>query len=107
MNVNDLGKTYLVDDCQSFILNDFLKQYKLKLKELFLQSKLELLGNNITLALSKTGNEGTRFWFCCPTCNTRVAILYLHPFTKVMGCRRCLNLEYRKRRYKGMVEGDL
>lgn len=106
MMANDLGKL-LVEDCQKFLLNDFLKQYKLNLKELILQSKLELLDSNITLTYSKTGNEGTRFWFCCPTCNTRVGILYLRPFTKIIGCRKCLNLEYRKRRYKGMVESQL
>jgi hypothetical protein len=33
-----------------------------------------------------------------------VGILYVHPITHAVGCRTCLGLEYRKRRFKGMAE---
>jgi hypothetical protein len=29
----------------------------------------------------------------------------VHPLTSAIGSRKCLGLEYRSRRYKGMIEG--
>jgi hypothetical protein len=46
-------------------------------------------------------------WFKCPLCGSRVGVLFRHPAANTVGCRRCLKLEYRKRRYKGMVENTL
>lgn len=104
LNPNDLGKKYLVEECQKIRIEDFLKVYRNKLKELILTSELEVSGLKIELSISKTCYNGIRFWFRCPLCEKRVGVLLKHPLTNKIGCRRCLNLEYRKRRYKGMIE---
>ena len=106
LNPNDLGKKYLVEECQKIRIEDFLKTYRNKLKELVLTSELEVLGLKIELTTSKTCYNGIRFWFKCPLCERRVGVLLKHPLTNEIGCRQCLNLEYRKRKYKGMIEGE-
>jgi len=107
LNPNDLGRKCLVEECQKIRIEDFLKTYRNKLKELVLASELEILGLKIELTTSKTCYNGIRFWFKCPLCKKRAGVLLKHPLTYEIGCRQCLNLEYRKRRYKGMIEGKL
>ena len=104
MNVNNLGSILLVDDCQKVAVSDLLRDYKAKLKETILKSQFEMLNENVLILTSKTGNGGLRFWFMCPRCKRRVGVLLKHPLQNVLGCRTCLNLEYKSRRYKGMVE---
>jgi len=107
LNPNDLGRKCLVEECQKIRIEDFLKTYRNKLKELVLASELEILGLKIELTTSKTCYNGIRFWFKCPLCKRRAGVLLKHPLTYEIGCRQCLNLEYRKRRYKGMIETKL
>ena len=107
LNPNDLGKKYLIEECQKIRIEYFLKTYRDKLKKLILTSELEISGLKIELTTSKTWRNGIRFWFECPLCNKRVGVLFRHPLTNKIGCRECLNLEYRKRLYKGMVEENL
>ncbi len=102
LNPNNLG--VLVEGCQKIKISDFLRKSKIKLKEAIVKSELEIEGLNIGLAISKTNYNGTRFWFKCPLCNLRVGVLFKHPLSDRIGCRKCLNLEYQKRRYKGMIE---
>lgn len=104
MNVNNLGSILLVDDCQKVAVSDLLRDYKAKLKETILKSQFEMLNENVMIITSKTGNGGLRFWFMCPSCKRRVGVLLKHPLQNVLGCRTCLNLEYKSRRYKGMIE---
>ena len=106
LNPNDLGRKCLVEECQKIRIEDFLKTYRNKLKELVLASELEILGLKIEQTTSKTCYNGIRFWFKCPLCKRRAGVLLKHPLTYEIGCRQCLNLEYRKRRYKGMIEGE-
>lgn len=101
---NNLGKTFLVEECSKIRVEDFLKQYRGKLKEHVLNSELEAYGWNIALTTSKTYYNGVRLWFKCPLCGLRVGVLFRHPLNSMVGCRKCLKLEYRKRRYKGMIE---
>ena len=101
---NDFGKTYLVEQCQKVPIKNFLKSYRGKMKELFLASELEEAGIKVELTASRGNFGGILFWFKCPKCDRRIGVLFMHPVTGVLGCRKCLNLEYRKRRYKGMVE---
>jgi hypothetical protein len=66
------------------------------------------IGNqSISLTVSKTRFNGLRYWFSCPMCQRRVGVLYVHPLTSEVGCRHCLKLDYRSRRYKGMIENNL
>ena len=104
MKPNDFGKKILTDQCQQLKLNDFIVQVKQDLKKALLQSSIETNGYQITLISSKTGFGGTRYWFSCPACQKRVGVLYKHPITEMIGCRVCLGLDYRKRRFKGMTE---
>lgn len=102
LNPNDLG--LLVEGCQKIKISDFLGKCRERLKEALIKSELEILGLSIELTTSKTCYNGIRFWFKCPLCGGRVGVLFKHPLNDTIGCRKCLNLEYKKRRYKGMVE---
>ena len=103
---NDLGKKYLVEQCQKIQIKDFLKSYREQLKELILTSSLELLGLKIKLITSTTRYNGIRFWFECPLCKKRAGVIFKHPLSNKIGCRQCLNLEYKARQHKGMIEGN-
>lgn len=104
MKPNDFGKKLLTDQCQQIRVSSFVKQVKQELKEALLQSHIEASGYHLTLNRSKTGFGGTRYWFSCPLCQRRSGVLYKHPVSKILGCRRCLGLDYREHRYKGMIE---
>jgi len=104
LNPNDFGKTFLVEECQKIKIDDFLKVCRAQLKKFTLDMEIQELGLKIDLATSKTCFNGTRFWFACPLCNKKVGVLFTHPVNNKMGCRTCLGLDYRKRRYKGMIE---
>jgi hypothetical protein len=101
---NNLGKKYLVDQCLGISISGYLKKAKKELKELVINSQLELDGINIELVTSQTNYKGLRYWFKCPICYRRTGKLYKHPISLILGCRRCLRLEYRCRKYKGMLE---
>jgi len=107
LNPNNSGKKYLTDQCQSINISTYLRVIKEQLKELLIKSELEADGFNIELVISNTNYNGVRFWFKCPLCGKRVGKLYKHPISQIMGCRGCLGLEYRSRRYKGMVENSI
>ncbi|KKS12528.1 MAG: hypothetical protein UU67_C0051G0002 [Candidatus Daviesbacteria bacterium GW2011_GWB1_41_5] len=107
MTVNDLGKNLLIEDCHKVAVSDVLQKYKATLKENLLHSQFEMMSANVCLTTSHTGNKGTRFWFVCPNCGRRVGVLLIHPLQGQLGCRKCLNLEYKKRRFKGMLESKI
>lgn len=104
MNPNDSGKTFLVEECQRITMHEYLARAKNNLKEILLASETSILDIPIGFTTSRTGFGGTRHWFVCPTCSRRVGVLFAHPTTHQIGCRTCLGLEYRSRRYKGMTE---
>ena len=105
LNPNNLG--LLVEECKKIKISDFLKKSKVGLKEALIKSELEIDGLSIELKTSKTGYNGVRFWFKCPLCGLRAGVLFRHPVNEAIGCRQCLKLEYRKRRYKNMIENRL
>lgn len=104
MNVNNLGNTFLVEDCQKVAVSDLLRDYKTKLKETILRAQFEMLNENVLITTSKTGNGGLRFWFMCPRCKRRSGVLLKHPLQNILGCRLCLKPKYKSRRFKGMIE---
>ena len=104
MKPNDFGKTFLVEECQRVEINTFLRTAKLKIKEVLINSELNAQGLSILLISTQTGFGGVRYWFKCPACAERVGTLFVHPVSQNLGCRECLGLEYKKRRFKGMVE---
>jgi hypothetical protein len=102
---NDYGN--LVEGCRKIRLSDLLRAYRSDVKQILLQSKLDAMGVQIELTTTKINNGGTRFWMKCPLCNRKASVLYVHPLSQLLGCRNCLNLEYRSHRYKGMIENNL
>jgi len=46
----------------------------------------------IEVSWSRCRYGSMRPWFCCPSCNNRVAVLYFA--SDAFACRRCLNLAY-------------
>lgn len=103
----DSGKTILVEQCRKISVNEVIETVKPKLKEQLIQMELDANGLEIELTTSKTRFKGNRIWFKCPMCRNRIGVLYQHPLSNVLGCRDCLNLEYKSRRYKGMIEETL
>ncbi len=100
---NHLGK-FLVEECERVAVKEFLDVAKLKLKRVLIKSEIKASGYNIQLDETKLHFGGIRLWFKCPICDGRRGVLFKHPATKSLGCRRCLSLEYKKRRYKNMIE---
>ena len=107
MKPHDLGKTFLVEECQRISISPFTKRAKDRLKEVLIASEIETSGMKLELTTSIVGFGGKRYWFKCPMCQSRVGVVFIHPIDAQVGCRTCLGLEYRKRRYKGMMEGAL
>lgn len=101
---NDLGEKFIVEECRKVSISALIKATKNKLKESLLKTELEYWDLNIQLGSTNTHKGGFRYWFKCPTCNNNVSAIYLHPITNKIGCRNCLNLRYKKSRFKGMVE---
>jgi hypothetical protein len=105
MNPNDLGKI-LVEDCQKISMCEYLSRARKKLKEVLISSELSIFDTPIGFKTTNTGFGGIRHWFECPICGRRAGVLFAHPVSQKIGCRLCLGLEYRKRRYKGMIENS-
>jgi hypothetical protein len=71
--------------------------------ETLLAAEIEAAGTPLSFTTSQS-TYGLRYWLKCPSCAKRAGNLYVHPITAIVGCRTCLGLEYRKRRFKGMAE---
>lgn len=104
---HNLGERFLVEECRKISISAFLKTANAKLKEALISSEVEANDMVVEFSASTTPFGGKRYWFKCPSCGLRVGTLFVHPLTQEMACRICLNLEYRARRYKGMVENSL
>ncbi len=103
----DLGITGLIESCQKIQINDLLRICRHDIKHILLKSEIKALGLRIELVESKTGFGGIRLWFKCPICQGRRGILFQQPTSKILGCRQCLGLKYRKQRYKNMLESKV
>lgn len=100
----DLGNSFVTENCFKINVDELVSNAQKELKRRLLQSQVEALGIDIDFTTSKTKFNGERLWFVCPNCKRRVGVLYKYPIEEVVGCRSCLNLYYRKQRFKGMVE---
>lgn len=106
MMPNNSGEKTLVENCQKFSIDKYIKEIRDKIKHELIVNKIGINGLNTKLVYSKTGFGGSRIWFMCPICKARIGNVYLHPINNKIGCRKCLNLEYRSRRYHKMIEGQ-
>lgn len=104
INPYDLGDFQLVDNAMKINIDELVDRVKKELKIRLLQAKIEALGIEVSLTTSKTRFNGDRFWFLCPMCQIKVGTLYKHPLQNILGCRNCLELKYKKQRFKGMIE---
>lgn len=104
LNPNDLGTFTTVENAPKIQIKDLLKQCRDGFKKSMITSQLEMMGIQTELTTTRTRFNGIRFWFQCPQCKRRVGVLFKHPIWAIMSCRLCLNLHYRKQRYKGMIE---
>ncbi len=102
----DLGTSLTVETCPKIKIDDLLKQCREGFKKTMMTSQLKVMGIDVELIAAETKYNGVRFWFKCPLCERRVGVLFKHPVSQSIGCRICLNLCYRKQRYKGMVENS-
>ncbi len=107
MKPNNLGKKYLVEQCQRINITDYNRQVRNQIKGLLISSQIQLEGEQVELATSQTNYKGLRYWFKCPICGNRAGVLFKHIISQILGCRVCLGLEYRCRRYKGMIESKV
>lgn len=101
---NDLGQFNLVENCQKIKIDDIVRRVNREVKHQVLKSQVEVMGFELNFITSRTRFNGTRYWFACPVCENRVGIIYKHPVSAQVGCRSCLKIQYRKQRYKGMIE---
>ena len=53
--------------------------------------------NEVSLITTPCNLGGVRYWFACPDCWSRVAVLYLAPGDVHFRCRHCNNLSYHSR----------
>ncbi len=106
MKPNDFGKI-TVEDCQRLPITACLKAFQTQMKMAFLKSSLETAGIKIGLATTETGFGGVRYWFICPGCGKRIGVILIHPMTGKIGCRKCIEVEYRGKRFKGMIEDSM
>lgn len=104
MSPIDSGTLFLVEECRRIDFRVVNREAREKLLETLLIAEIKSLGFELPLSTSKTGYGGVRYWFACPLCLKRKRVVYVHPETHIVGCRKCLGLEYRSRRFKGMVE---
>jgi len=51
----------------------------------------------VSLVTTPCNFGGERYWFACPSCGQRVAVLYRAPGDVYFRCRYCNNLSYRSR----------
>lgn len=106
MNPNDSGK-FTVEKCRKISISDYIRQFRTQFKEAVVSSVAESVGTEIGIATTRTGFGGIRFWFVCPHCERKIGIILVHPISGMIGCRRCLGVDYTSRRYKGMAEAKL
>ncbi|QQG43971.1 MAG: hypothetical protein HYW86_03855 [Candidatus Roizmanbacteria bacterium] len=104
LNPCDLGTNFIAENCYKIKIDDLVRKAQKELKITLLNAQIEALGIIVNLTTSRTKFNGEKFWFICPNCNKRVGMLYKHPLEDVIGCRCCLNLKYKKQRFKGMIE---
>ena len=101
------GNKFLVEDCQRVSISAYHRKAMEKLKGTLIATEIEMGNLSVELIPSRTAFNGIRYWLKCPKCSRRVGVLFVHPLKGELGCRKCLNLEYKSRRYKGMVEMQL
>ena len=104
-NNNNFGRKYLVEECKNIRIDDLVRKAKVEVLESLVRGLIEVEGYQVGLTNHVLHHGGKRLWFECPICKCKCGIIYKHPTkNSLVGCRLCLDLEYRCRRFKGMLE---
>jgi hypothetical protein len=105
---NNSGEKNLVENCKKVSITEIISEMRKSFQTTILQTTIEIGNQQIKITTQKLHHGGSRFSFVCPLCNLPVRIIFQHPTEgHLVGCRKCLNLEYKCRRYKGMVENNI
>lgn len=103
----DLGNILLNENCFKIRIDDLVREANKGLKTRLIKGYVEVLGVEVGFTTSKTKFGGERIWFICPNCKRRIGTLYKHALEEIAGCRLCLNLKYKRQRFKGMIESSI
>ena len=105
MKRNDYGNFNINDLTTSISVDEVVKALRIQFEQSLIDSPISVGDIQVSLSQSFTGHGGHRYWFICPSCNSRVAKLYCQ--SPIVACRHCLRIKYRTSRYKGMIENGL
>lgn len=103
LNPNDLGKYFVAENCRKIRIEEYLRQARISLRKAIVEAQMTVNGHTVKLSQSKTHFGGIRLWFNCPECHQRRGVLYQHPFSANLACRKCMGIMYKQQRYKGMT----
>lgn len=99
INTYDLGKT--TDSLRAVKIDELVRKARDEFKDQFIKSRIDINGKQIEVTTTNTRFGGRRIWFICPICKDKKGVIYADP---ILGCRICLNLKYKKQRYRRMIE---
>ncbi len=100
LEANYWGKNYL-EQFSKITIKSVFKKLEMQLREELLKAELE----GIEIVYTKANYGWYRTWFKCPVCEIKVFTLY--DINWEFKCRKCSWLQYKKQRYKGMIEGSI
>jgi hypothetical protein len=104
---NNYARKYLVGECQKIHIDLIVQAARKNIIPQLESGSAEIDGTRIAFTSKPLHHGGKRLWLLCPLCGLMVGVIYKHPVSGLVGCRHCLNLEYRCRVRKGMVENSL
>ena len=104
---NNYGKKYLVEDCPSIRIDKVVNDSKKLVLRSLVVGFAEIDGVKVRIRTSKLHHGGNRLWFECPMCKQKKGVIYRHPVDSNIGCRKCLNLDYKSHKCKGMIETEV
>lgn len=102
MNPIDLGNYLVLENCHKVEVSHIIKEMEQQIRVMLRASQIEFEDQLIQLASTNTNFNGQRTWLVCPNCQTKRSVLYKHPISGTLECRKCMGITYSKQRYKGM-----
>ena len=97
---NYLGRKYL-EQYNKITIKEILQKVTLEVQKQILDIELDW----IEIVKTKANYWGFRLWFKCPECSNKSFILYNINWN--LKCRKCSWLNYKKQRFKWMLEEKL
>ena len=95
-----MKKKWGVDHHRKININQLIQEVREQLKKQLLETKIKTSLGDIALTTSQTAYGGIRYWFVCPKCQRRCGVIYQGRIKKLLACRKCLGILYRKQMYK-------